>query len=308
MRVFDEAATREALPFDRLIERLRELFRVGCEVPARHVHKIVGPDGQGTVLVMPAWNERFLGIKTVNVYPDNARRGLPTLFSVYTLFDATTGEPLAQMDGNVITSRRTAATSALAASYLARAGSSTLTVLGAGRVASLLPPAYASVFPLREVLVWNRSSAPADRLVRDLSSKGLDARVSTSVEEAVVDADIVSAATLATSPIVSGSWLSPGSHTDLIGSFTPEMREADETVLRQARVFVDTEEAISKCGDLVVPIANGTWSTSSLAGTLADLCRGRVRGRERDDQRTVFKSVGTALEDLAAATLVFECV
>ena len=306
MHVFDEAATREALPFDRLIERLRAMFRTGCEVPSRHVHRVAGEKTEGTVLIMPAWNDRYLGIKTVNVYPGNASRGLPTLSSVYTLFDATTGQPLAQMDGNVITSRRTAASSALAASYLARADAAHLAVLGAGQVASLVALAHASVRPLRRVSVWNRSPAGAERLARELGAQGFAARAVESVEEAVREAHIVSAATLATSPIVRGAWLLPGSHLDLIGSFTPEMREADADALAGARVFVDVEEALAKSGDLLAPMASGAWSRSALAGTLADLCRDRATGRESADGRTVFKSVGTALEDLAAATLVQE--
>jgi ornithine cyclodeaminase len=306
MRVFDEASTRQALPFDALIERLREMFRSGCHVPARHVHQVKTEAAEGTMLIMPAWTQRYLGIKTVNIYPGNSAQGLPGLFSAYTLFDATTGEVLAQMDGDVITSRRTAAASALAASYLARPNARTLLVMGAGRVGSLLPFALREVMELESVEIWNRSGTRAEVLAASLAEQGIPARAVRDVQAAAMSADIVSCATLATEPVLRGEWLRPGMHVDLIGSFTPQMREADDGVFAGASVYVDTPEALEKSGDLLGPISREVFSASSVAGNLADLCAGRVNGRRRDDERTVFKAVGTALEDLAAAIAVYE--
>jgi ornithine cyclodeaminase len=306
MKILGEAATREALPFDVLIARLREMFRTGCEVPARHVHAVRTKAGSGTVLMMPAWTERYLGIKTVNIYPDNARQGLPGLFSTYVLFDATTGRPLAQVDGDVITARRTAAASALAASYLARKNATRLAVLGTGRVGSLLAHAYSSVMTLERVDVWDRTPDKAQRLAANLASQGVPAVLALERESAVREADVVSTATLATSPIVTGAWLGAGSHLDLIGGFSPEMREADDDAFRGADVFVDTQEAIQKSGEILGAIASGVLERSAVKGSLADLCRQVVEGRSSDSQRTVFKSVGTALEDLAAAVQVYE--
>ena len=144
MKILTATETRTALPFDRLIEALRRMFVEGCEVPLRHTHTLKASDGsQGTVLIMPAWRAaRYLGIKTVNIFPGNSARGLPGLFATYVLYDARTGEPLAHIDGNEITARRTAAASALAASMLARPNARRLLVVGAGRVASLIPEAY----------------------------------------------------------------------------------------------------------------------------------------------------------------------
>ena len=306
MTVFDEAATREALPFDRLIESLREMFRVGCQVPSRHAHTIETSAGQGTVLIMPAWTEKYLGIKTVNAFPGNAFRGLPGLFATYTLFDATTGQPLAQMDGSVITSRRTAAASALAASYLARPESGRLLVMGAGAVGRLLPEAYAAAFDLHAVTVWDRTAARAEQVAKTLTSQGIRAVPCTDREWAVRGADIVSTATFATEPIVKGEWLAPGSHLDLIGGFRPDMREADDFAFVDARIFVDTDEALRKSGDLLEPIAHGILSAKAIAGDLQDLCMRAVPGRGSVSERTVFKSVGTALADLAAAIQVYD--
>jgi ornithine cyclodeaminase/alanine dehydrogenase-like protein (mu-crystallin family) len=311
MRLIDTPTTRAALPFDRLVPALRERFAQGCEVPPRQVLEIAAPGGglALTSLVMPAWVPgQSYGVKVVNVAPGNAARGLPGLHASYLLHDALTGAPLALMDGDEITARRTAAASALAASTLARTDASHLLVVGAGRVAALLPAAYRAVRPIERVTVWARDGAQAARLVAQWAEEGIDARAISSLQQAVAQADIVSCATLATEPVIHGAWLSPGSHLDLIGSFTPAMREADDACFAGARVFVDTEEALRKSGDLLGPIATGVFTAEDVQGTLADLCRGTVEGRRTHDERTVFKSVGTALEDLAAAMLVWQAV
>lgn len=300
MRIVDAAATRAALPFDALIAAIEALFAAGCEVPPRHVHAV----GDGKVLIMPAWQGRYMGIKTVNIFPGNAVRGLPGLFSTYILYDAATGEPLAQIDGDEITSRRTAAASALAARFVAPADASTLLVVGSGRVARLLPEAYRAVRPIREVIVWSRNPDAARRMAAELAAEGIAARASENLEAAARRADIVSCATLATEPVMRGEWLRAGSHLDLIGSFTPQMREADDACFAGARLFVDTPEALQKSGELLGPMARGVFAPGDVAGTLESLCRGQAGGRCDDLDRTVFKSVGTALEDLAAAMLV----
>jgi ornithine cyclodeaminase/alanine dehydrogenase-like protein (mu-crystallin family) len=308
MRLIDTPTTRAALPFDRLVMALRERFAFGCEVPPRQVLEIADPAGGMalTSLVMPAWVPgAFYGVKVVNVAPRNATRGLPGLHASYLLHDAVTGVPLALMDGDEITARRTAAASALAASCLAREEAAHLLVVGAGRVAALLPAAYRAVRSVQRVTVWARDVAKAERLAARWRGEGFDASAALSLESAVGEADIVSCATLATEPVIHGAWLRPGSHLDLIGSFTPGMREADDACFAGARVFVDTEEALRKSGDLIGPIAAGVLAPGDVAGTLAELCRGTVEGRRTRGERTVFKSVGTALEDLAAAMLVW---
>ena len=308
MRFFDRAATRDALPFERLIPALRDLFAQGCEVPLRHSHTVAaGPDGTLTSLIMPAWVPgRCYGVKTVNIATGNARLGLPGLHSTYLLYDALTGAPLAWMDGDQITARRTAAASALAASWLARADARHLLIVGAGQVAKLLPDAYRTVRTIERVTVWARNDAQARAFVADLRERGWDAHGATSLQAAAGEADIVSCATLATQPVLMGRWLSPGSHLDLIGSFTPAMREADDDCFAGAALYVDTDEALAKSGDLLGPLSRGVFQADDVRGTLARLARGEVSGRSSAAQRTVFKSVGTALEDLAAAMLVYD--
>lgn len=324
MHVLDADATRHLLPFAPLIAVLRAKFIEGCEAPLRHTHVIgAGQDASaavvgvstgtttdaaqaGQLLLMPAWQPgRFLGIKTVSIFPGNAALGLPGLHSIYLLLDARTGVPLLQLDGNEITSRRTAAASALAASYLAREDASRLLIVGAGRVASQLAQAYREVRPIKEVRVWNRSTDSAVRLVERLRSEGIDAEVADDLESSVRWADIVSCATLSTQPLVRGAWLRVGTHLDLIGGFTPAMRESDDACFHGTRVYVDTEEALMKAGDLLEPMRSGVFDASQVQGTLAQLCRQERAGRGSAQELTVFKSVGNALEDLAAAELAY---
>ena len=307
MKFLDAAETRERLPFPALIESLAAMFARGCELPPRQVHEIVAPDGTAmTSLVMPAWQRGgCYGVKVVNIAPGNAARGLPGLHATYVLYDATTGAPLAWLDGDEITARRTAATSALAASWLARADARSLAIVGAGRIARLLAPAHRVRRPIERVAVWARSRERAAALVGELAARGFAARVAASAEDAVADADIVSCATLACAPVVRGEWLRADAHLDLIGSFTPAMREADDQCFAGASVFVDSDDAAAKSGDLIGPIAAGVLAPESI-GTLAQLARGAASPRSAGAKRTVFKSVGSALEDLAAALLVHD--
>ena len=314
MRFYGADETRARLAFAPLVDALRAMFARGCELAPRQVLELAGAGVEPvTSLVMPAWQKGgCYGVKVVNIAPGNARRGLPGLHSTYVLYDAGTGVPLAWIDGDEITARRTAATSALAASWLAPAGASRLAVIGAGRIARLLPQAHRVARPIEHVTVWARSPARAAALADELVAQGFDACVAASVEAAVGEADIVSCATLARAPLVSGRWLAPGSHLDLIGSFAPAMREADDDCFAAARVVVDSDDAAIKSGDLIGPLARGVVRREEI-GTLAELARGggdagRVRapadaGRA-PAQRTIFKSVGSALEDLAAALLV----
>ncbi|MBS0341084.1 MAG: ornithine cyclodeaminase family protein [Proteobacteria bacterium] len=310
MQIFDAAATRTPLGFERLVPALKEAFAGRVSVPARHVHQVqVGQDA-GTVLIMPAWSEAgFMGIKTVNIWPGNGARGLPGLHANYLLYDARTGVPLALMDGDEITSRRTAAAAALGASFLARGDARRLLVLGTGRVARLLPAAMRQVRPgIDEVMVWNHRPESAQRMAQTWQAEeGLNASAVADLEQAVRRADIVSCATLSTEPLVHGEWLAEGSHLDLIGSFTPQMREAAPDCFGPgARTFVDTEEALKKSGDLLDAMACGQLRQDAVQATLFQLCRGERSGRTGAGERTVFKAVGNALEDLAAATLVWQ--
>jgi len=304
LAVVGAADTRRALPFDALIPALRIAFAGGATVPERHHHRIEHRDGDGVLLLMPAWNARLLGTKIATIHPANNARGLPSVHSSYLLADAATGKPLALLDGDEITTRRTIAVSALAASFLAREDAARLLIVGAGKIAALAASAFAAVRPIRQVSVWNRDAAKAARLAAELRETGVDAEVATSLQDVAARADIISCATPSTAPIIRGEWLGPGTHLDLIGSFTPAMREADDACCARGRIYVDTPDAVTEAGDLTGPIANGTIAATDIQGSLADLCAGRLAGRRSVSEITIFKSVGTALADLAAAALV----
>jgi ornithine cyclodeaminase len=303
MKVLDAAQTAAALPFERLIPALREAFVSGAEVPLRHRHDIAQPDGtKAALLLMPAWRANgLLGVKVVSVFPGNGARDLPAVSASYLLCDGATGEHLALIDGSEITRRRTAAASALAGSFLAREDAATLLIVGSGHVGGLMAEAYRAVRRIERVMVWNIRAAGAERLARRLAGEAV-----TDLAAAVRQADIVSCATLSHEPLVRGEWLRPGTHLDLIGGFTPAMREADDEAVRRSRVFVDTDAALAEAGDLIDPIAHGVLHRENIAGTLFSLCRGETPGRRSAQEITLFKSVGSALEDLAAAGLAYE--
>ena len=309
MQILDQTTTVQHLPFGPLIDSLEQMFIEGCEVPLRHNHKIAGstPAEDGIVLLMPAWQSgKRIGIKTVSIFPGNQAKGLPGLHSVFILYDASTGVPLAVLDGDTITSRRTVAASALAARWLSRPDARRLLVVGAGRVASLLPDTYRCVRNITHVQVWDIRPEAAQAMVERLQEQGVDASVATNLEQAARAADIISCATLSTAPLIRGEWLQPGTHLDLIGGFTPAMRESDDACFARGTVFVDTSEALMKSGDILEPIASGAWDQSRLAATLEDLCRGKHTGRSSAEEITVYKAVGTALEDVAAASLAYD--
>jgi ornithine cyclodeaminase len=275
------------------------MFARGCEAPLRHRHDL--PDG-AVLLLMPAWNERFLGVKTVQFSPANAAAGLPAVRATYLLNDRVSGEPLALLDGGEVTDRRTAAASVLAATFCARRDSRRLKILGSGRIAAALAPCYASVFPLEQITIWSRTAGNAERLAARLRDAGLPATTDPTPDPAGYD--IVSAATLAREPLVAGARLDPGTHLDLIGGFTATMREADADAVARATVFVDTREGVlAEGGDILLAIREGRFAADRIAASLADLCRGAHPGRTRADEITLFKSVGWAGEDLAAAIL-----
>ena len=307
MRVID-ASVVEGLELGALVEQLRQVFRAGGTVPPRHHHTIPVPGApDATLLLMPAWQEgRYAGTKVVTVFPGNSQRGRPSVAGTYVLMSGHTGEPLAVIDGRMLTLRRTAAASALAAKYLARQDAHRLLMIGTGALAPHLVLAHAAVRPIQEVVVWGRSPEKAERLARNLNSRYFKATATRDLARAVTDADIVSCATLSHDPLIEGAWLKPGQHVDLVGGFTPEMREADDLAIDRARVYIDTEAAMHEAGDIVQPLKSGLLNEKSIAGTLAELTQGRVHGRSFYNQITLFKSVGTALEDLAAAILLFE--
>ena len=307
----DAATVARNLPFAELIEALRRAFASSdLRAPVRNHHALdgLGP-GAPVLLTMPAWSARLgLGTKLVTVYPENHRLGLPSIHGLYVLMDPSTGRPEAVFEAGELTARRTAATSALASRYLSRPDSRVLLMVGTGRLSRVLPLAHAVVRPLERVLVWGRSAAKAQETARFLRAQGMAAVPVASLEQACVEADIVSCATLSGVALLHGDWLKPGTHVDLVGAFTPGMREADDRVMARAgAVWCDTTRGVlAEAGDIVQALASGALDAGRISGDLADLCVMAEAPARPEQGITVFKSVGAALEDLAAARLCLD--
>ncbi len=307
MRFVTAEEVRATLDFPSLVDGLQETFRVGATVPVRHHHSLSREnEPDATLLLMPAWQgETRIGVKIVTVTPGNGLRGLPAVMGVYLLLDGPSGAPLAIIDGPMLTLRRTAAVSALASRFLSRPDSQTLLMVGAGALAPHLIEAHAAVRPLRRALIWNHRPERARALVADLADSPLEISAVEDLQAAVGEADIISCATLTEKPLVHGAWLRPGQHLDLVGGFTPDMREADDDAVQRSQVFVDTRDgAIKEAGDIVEPIARGVLAPDQIIADLIELSRHDDRQPRTAAAITFFKSVGSALSDLGAAQLV----
>lgn len=306
MKFFSPRETGAALDYPGLITSIAEIFAGGASAPQRHHHTIPKKgEPDDVLLLMPAWAAGFGvgGVKIVNVVPGNNSRGLPAIMASYLVFDELTGEHKAILDGATLTAKRTAAVSALAADRLANRGARTLLVAGSGRVARELPAAFRAVRAIDRIIIWSRTLASAEKLAVDLRHDGFDAHAASDLEASIAQADIISCATLANEPVIQGRWLQPGQHLDLIGSYAPHMREADDDAVRRARVYIDTMAALKETGDLIKPLESGALSMAAINGTLYDISKPDFDANRKEGDITLFKGVGHALEDLAAARL-----
>lgn len=309
MKLISAESVHQALAYTDLVERLRQAFAAVGEMPVRHHHTIALADQpDATLLLMPAWRTGGqVAIKILSVFPGNADKGLASINAQVLLLDGDTGQSLAMIEGASLTVRRTACASALAATYLAREDAAHMLMVGAGALAPHLVGAHAAVRPIKTVAVWNRSPDNAATLVRHLNDQGLAAHIADDLEAEARRADIISCATMSSAPLIRGAWLSPGCHLDLVGAFRPDMRESDDHAVTRARVFVDTRGgALKEGGDIVQPLAAGLIEEDHIVADLSDLTRGLNPGRRSAEEITLFKSVGSAVEDLAAAELVVE--
>jgi len=308
MKLISADDLKHHLDYPSLIDAIDRMFKEGCTVPTRHHHPIETPDGPNPMLLlMPAWAQGdVIGVKIITVFPENGEKDLPAVMGSYMLMDGTNGTPQAMLDGPELTARRTASASAVASRYLSRQDSTTILMVGTGVLAPHLIRAHAAARPIKNVMVWGRNPDKAAAVVAELAGDDFTCRVVTDLETAVPEADIISCATLSRQPLINGDWLVPGQHLDLVGAFTPEMRESDDRCVVRADLYCDTRDgATLHAGDFTDPIGRGVISDKDVLGDLFELTSGRSKGRTSDDQITLFKSAGTALEDLAAAKLAF---
>lgn len=299
---------RAAVAIPRLVDAIEQAFRDGWTAPERQVVEVPGGAGERLLLLMPAFAPGSGGaVKLVTLFPDNAPAGLPTIQGAIVVFSET-GEPTAVLDGTVVTRLRTGAASALASRYLSRPASSHLVLIGTGALAPYMAAAHRAVRPLTRISVLGRHRGRAEATagtVRELVGEDVEVTVAERPAAAVPAADIVCCATSSKTPVLRGEWLREGVFVDLVGAFKPTMREADDAAVLRARIFVDTfTGALAEAGDILDPLRRGIIRRERIEGELADLVCGRVPGRRDEGEITLFKSVGTAIEDLAAARLL----
>ncbi len=307
MKYYQAEEIAQKLDYPSLVEALKEGFKGTYLVPPRMHVDYPATETTNTMLLMPAIsNEQFAGVKIVNVAPGNNARGLPSIQGIYYLMEAATGTPIAIFDARAITNKRTAAASALAADFLAPEDASTLLMVGTGSLAPFLIDAHAALRPIRRLMIFGRNRARAEEIATAKNSNFQHVEVADELNEQIVQqADVISVATLSHEPLISGEWLRPGQHVDLVGSYRKDMREADDKVISKSAIYVDTlEMAPKESGDLAIPLANGLIDLPAIRGDLFALCQEKVEGRKGPDQITLFKSVGHALEDLVAAQLI----
>lgn len=297
-----------SLDYKELIEALKEIFQTQYTMPLRHHHFYQTAQGdENTLILMPVWNDEYMGMKQVTVAPANTAIGIPSIFAQYILSNSLTGQPLALMNAAGLTSRRTACTSALAADYLSRKDAKHLLVVGGGKVAQHLVQAYSTIRDFSKISLWMRNEEKLHLFVKELQQQGYRVEAVKDLEKTARQADIISCATLSETPIVKGEWVKAGTHLDMIGSHKPDTRETDNEAILKSKIFVDSRMgALHETGELAIPIAEGIISEKDVKADITALIKGIHHGRTNDKEVTLFKSAGLAVEDLAAALLVYK--
>jgi 1-pyrroline-2-carboxylate reductase [NAD(P)H] len=308
MKSIEAADVHRVLTFPDLIAALRTAFGGPAGTPRRTVYQLDEHDPHHSAFaVLPAWSAEVIGVKAFTYLPGNALKGQPILHSKILLFDRESGAPLALVDGTSVTYWRTAAVAGLAADFLARRDAHRLLICGTGNLAPYMTLAHASVRAYDDIAIWGRNNEKVTSTIAAVLARRpeLSVRAAGDLEAEAREADVISCATAAREPLILGDWVRPGTHTDFFGNHEKNCRECDTALIVKARLYVDSRaNNMNEAGEILLPIAEGRITEQHVLGELADLCAGRVDGRRGDDEITVFKSVGTALSDLAAAHLV----
>lgn len=302
MKIITAEQIESLFSYEEFIPFLNNYLTKKIEVPQRNHFDI----GGNTLLLMPAWTDKYCGVKIATAFPNNRKIGKPTIHAIYILFDALTGEPLAQIDGKALTNKRTAAASALASQYLSKKESKNLLMMGNGALCPELIKAHASVRPIKNVAIWGRNKNNVQKVIAENNWGELNIRTSENIKNDFFWADIISCATSAVEPIVFGKYIESGTHIDLVGSYKQNMREADDDLIKKSNIYIDNNAAKKECGDIFIPLKNNIINEGFIKGVLADLAAKKISGRNSTKEITLFKSVGFALEDLAAAEYLFE--
>ena len=304
MKLLSSQQVHELLDYPGLIESL-EVSHLGV-FPDCTVNVLNEPDqGANQFVSLVGWQkEGLIAAKLVGVFPNNLSMvpSQPSVQGVVVTFDASTGQPLAVADGAAMTFRKTAADSALGAKFLAKENSASLLVVGAGGLAPHMVYAHFAANPsIRNVVIWNRTHAKAVDLAKQLQQQGFNASATDDLNYSVSQADIIACVTMSQEPLVKAKWVKPGTHIDLVGAYLPTMREADDELMINGRIFVDTRENMTGAGDLKQPVDLGLIHWEDIQADLFELCQGKRNGRNNNQEITVFKNVGGGHLDLFAA-------
>lgn len=304
----------KTLSMKGLIESMRQTYQEQSTIPQRRVMPLE-EDSYDAFALLPAWSESLITVKAFTYFPQNYQQGKDSLASKILAFDRANGEPLALLDGKVLTFWRTATASALAADYLARKDASRLLICGTGNLAPYMAYAYAAIRPLKKVLVWGRDKQKALKTIDTILSSNeyqalplesqFDVEVVDDVNSALANIDIITCVTGSDKALFDGTQLAPGTHVDLIGNHDSDKRECDTSTVVRSSVFVDSKiNVLAEAGDLLIPIEQGVFVQEQIQAELTDLCSQRHSGRQSRQEITLYKSVGSALADLAAVKFV----
>ncbi len=303
----DENAIERLIDFKDLVPAMKRAFSGELASPPRIHCELPGPSAPA-LLLMPAWRaSESIGVKIVTVDAERGRRDMPAVEGIYVVLDGRSGAPSAILGARTLTAARTAAVSALAASFLAPEHASSLLMIGTGNLAPYLIRAHCSVRFFKKLMIWGRDPAKAQAVAASLGSitQKLEVEIVTDLRCAIHQADVVCCATSSRTAIISGVDISPSTHVDLVGSFSPGMREGDDALFERGRVIVDTMDAFTESGDLIEPHSAGIINAAE-AHDLAALVKDATLHRRDRNEVTIFKAVGTAISDLAAAEHLLE--
>ncbi len=312
MLMLDAKTVLNSLPFTTLVDELAQMHLkpIGL-INEMRMESVDADDNVNHFFIRTGWQEEeAVGAKVITVFPRNNQKKIwPSIQAVYVLFEGQNGTPIACLDGTALTYIKTATDSALGGKLLARNNISKMLMVGAGEMAFHLITAHCQLNPsIKQIFVYNRTQEKAQSLCRGkLSERFPEVRFEAvdSIEKYLPQVDLVSSATASPTPVIPGDDLQPGTHVDLIGAFTPEMREADDICLRRASIFVDARETtINHIGELMIPLGNGVISESDIKADFADLCQKKHPGRQSDEEITLFKNGGGGHLDLMIARIL----
>ena len=292
----------------KIITEIKNSYKKSFKVPPRVIHEIKNKINPGNLFIMPAWErDEYIGVKVSTSFPSNTKLNKPSIHGRYILFSSKTGFVLSVIDGAELTAIRTVASAALATSILSKKNASSMLIVGTGKLAAKIPFFYGSVRNIKIYYVWGRNFSKAKELCRNFKKNKINAIPVKNIKEVSKKVDIISCVTPSKKSLVFGSYVSKGCHIDLVGAFNISMRESDDNLIKKGKVFFDNKEGgFKEAGDILIPLKKKLISKKHIKGDFYDLIQGKIKGRTSNDQVTIYKSVGDALQDYSVARYFYK--